>query len=163
MGFAGYVAVCVQLYCRCFTVLQLVSLFTLHVSAYMAIFMCVGCFYFRIPEGICFVVFTCTWLHFARFHLWGWLHIRYYLLLCSFCTVIVQCVHKVHSGFWKIVARKQIELVTCGLRIVDFVELRTNDARIVSTHSSLTPGMPLLLRSWTLPVSRKRRCQSLIA
>jgi hypothetical protein len=25
-------------------------------------------------------------------------------------------VHKVHSGFWKIVARKQIELATCGLR-----------------------------------------------
>jgi hypothetical protein len=45
-GFAGYVAVCVQLYCRCFTVLHLVSLFTLHVSAYMAIFRCVGCFIF---------------------------------------------------------------------------------------------------------------------
>jgi hypothetical protein len=32
------------------------------------------------------------------------------------------------------------------------------DARIVSTHSSLAPGLPILLRSWTLPVSRKRRC-----
>jgi hypothetical protein len=30
--------------------------------------------------------------------------------------VYVQCVHKVHSRFWKIVARKQIELATCGLR-----------------------------------------------
>jgi hypothetical protein len=29
-----------------FTVLHLVSLFTLHVSAYMAIFRCVGCFVF---------------------------------------------------------------------------------------------------------------------
>jgi hypothetical protein len=28
----------------------------------------------------------------------------------------VQCVHKVPSGFWKIVARKQIELATRGLR-----------------------------------------------
>jgi hypothetical protein len=28
----------------------------------------------------------------------------------------VQCFHKVHSGFRKIVARKQIELATCGLR-----------------------------------------------
>jgi hypothetical protein len=28
----------------------------------------------------------------------------------------VQCVHKVHLGFWKTVARKQIELATCGLR-----------------------------------------------
>jgi hypothetical protein len=39
-------AVCVQLYCRYFTVLHLVSLFTLHVSGYMAIFKCVGCFIF---------------------------------------------------------------------------------------------------------------------
>jgi hypothetical protein len=46
-------------------------------------------------------------------------------------------------------------------RRVDFVGIRTNDARIVSTHSSLTPGLPLLLRSRTPPVSRKRRCQSL--
>jgi hypothetical protein len=28
----------------------------------------------------------------------------------------IQCVHKVHSGFWTIVACKQIELATCGLR-----------------------------------------------
>jgi hypothetical protein len=44
-------------------------------------------------------------------------------------------------------------------RRVDFVGLCTNDARVVSTHSSLTPGLPLLLRSWTLPVSRNRRCK----
>jgi hypothetical protein len=31
-------------------------------------------------------------------------------------SINVQCVHKVRSGFWKIVARKQIELATCGLR-----------------------------------------------
>jgi hypothetical protein len=43
-GVWGYVAVCVQLYCRCYAVLHLVSLFTLHVSAYVAIFRCVGCF-----------------------------------------------------------------------------------------------------------------------
>jgi hypothetical protein len=30
--------------------------------------------------------------------------------------VNIQCVQKVPSGFWKIVARKQIELATCGLR-----------------------------------------------
>jgi hypothetical protein len=45
----------------------------------------------------------------------------------------------------------------------NFIGLRTNDARIVSTHTSLTPGLPFLLQSWTLSVSRKRRCQSLIA
>jgi hypothetical protein len=27
----------------------------------------------------------------------------------------IQCVHKDHSGFWKIVAHKLIELATCGL------------------------------------------------
>jgi hypothetical protein len=58
MGFAGYVGICVQLYFRCFIVLHLVSSFTLHVSAYMAIFRCVGCFYFRIPEGLCFAGFS---------------------------------------------------------------------------------------------------------
>jgi hypothetical protein len=31
---------------------------TLHDSAYMAIFRCVGCFYFHIPEGICFAAFV---------------------------------------------------------------------------------------------------------
>jgi hypothetical protein len=35
----------------------------------------------------------------------------------KFCSFhIIQCVHKVYSGFRKIVARKQIELATCGLR-----------------------------------------------
>jgi hypothetical protein len=40
-------------------------------------------------------------------------------------------------------------------RRVDFVGLRTNDSRIVSTHSSLTPALPLLLRSWTLPAYKR--------
>jgi hypothetical protein len=40
MGFAGYVTVCVQLYCVSCPCL------TLHVSAYMAIFKCVGYFIF---------------------------------------------------------------------------------------------------------------------
>jgi hypothetical protein len=47
MGFAGYVTVRVQFYCvgcHCLT---------LHVSAYMAIFRCVGYFLFHMPEGMC--------------------------------------------------------------------------------------------------------------
>jgi hypothetical protein len=51
MGFAGYVTACVQLYCVSFHCLSL------HVSAYTAIFRCVGYFYFRMPEGICFAGF----------------------------------------------------------------------------------------------------------
>jgi hypothetical protein len=51
---------CLTFSCRCFT---------LYVSAYMAIFRSVGCFYCHIPEGICFAGFTCTWLPFVRFHL----------------------------------------------------------------------------------------------
>jgi hypothetical protein len=46
MGFAGYVSVCVQLYCVGFHCLSL------HVSFYMGIFRCVG--YFILLEGFCF-------------------------------------------------------------------------------------------------------------
>jgi hypothetical protein len=42
MGFVGYVTVCVQLYCVSFHCLSL------QVSAYMAIFRCVGYFYFHV-------------------------------------------------------------------------------------------------------------------
>jgi hypothetical protein len=51
MGFAGYVTVCVQLYCVSCHCL------TLRISTYMAIFKCVGYFFFHIPEGICFAGF----------------------------------------------------------------------------------------------------------
>jgi hypothetical protein len=43
-----YMFHCLTFSCHCFT---------LHVSAYMAIFKCVGYFYFHIPEGICFAGF----------------------------------------------------------------------------------------------------------
>jgi hypothetical protein len=81
MGFAGYVTVCVQLYCvSC-------HCFTQHVSAYKANFKCVGYSYFHIRVGICFAgffsFFFCTRLHSVRFHLWGGLNMRYY-----FCTVV---------------------------------------------------------------------------
>jgi hypothetical protein len=56
----------VEVSCHCFT---------LHVSAYMAIFKCVGCYYSHVLEGTCFdgffcilhVVTLCTWLCFCRF------------------------------------------------------------------------------------------------
>jgi hypothetical protein len=35
---------------------------------------------------------------------------------CHWMVKHIQCVHKVPSGFWKIVARNQIELAICGLR-----------------------------------------------
>jgi hypothetical protein len=78
MGFAGYVSVCVQLYCvscHCLTlhVSAYMAIFkgggyvfvcvsfivschclTLHVSAYMTIFKCVVYFYFNTSEEICF-------------------------------------------------------------------------------------------------------------
>jgi hypothetical protein len=51
MGFTGYISVCVLVDCVGFR-----SFTTLHVSAYMAIFKCVGYFYsyFHMPEGFCF-------------------------------------------------------------------------------------------------------------
>jgi hypothetical protein len=46
----------------------------------MAIFMCVGYFYFHIYEMLRWVfAFPCTWLHFARFHLWGGLNFIFFL------------------------------------------------------------------------------------
>jgi hypothetical protein len=83
-GFVGYVAVCVQLYCRCFTVSHLVSLFTLHVSAYMAIFKCVGCYYSHVLEGTCFAGFFCI-LHVVTlftFPSLGW--VKYEVLFMLF-------------------------------------------------------------------------------
>jgi hypothetical protein len=83
MSFAGYVNVCVQLYCVSCHCL------TLHVFAYMAIFRCVVYFYFHMSEGICiagFFAFFLTWSHSARFHL-------RFSVLFSFVSFVVSCVH----------------------------------------------------------------------
>jgi hypothetical protein len=63
---------CLTFICHCFS---------LHVLAYMTIFRFVQCFYFQIPEGICFAGFTCTSLRFARFHLRSGINMGYYYLL----------------------------------------------------------------------------------
>jgi hypothetical protein len=60
MGFAGYVSICVQLHCVGFHCLSP------HVSAYMAIFMCVEYFYFHMPQGFCFAAFFSAF--FSRGH-----------------------------------------------------------------------------------------------
>jgi hypothetical protein len=65
MGIAGYVSVCVQLYCVGFHCLSL------YVSAYMAIFKCAGYFMLYMLEGFCFAVLFCLffkWSHSACFH-----------------------------------------------------------------------------------------------
>jgi hypothetical protein len=61
---AGYVSVCVQVYC------VIVFTVSLNVSAYMAIFKC-RIFYFHMLEGFCFFFFlpSFTWSHSACFHL----------------------------------------------------------------------------------------------
>jgi hypothetical protein len=44
-------------------------------------------FYFYIPEGICFAAFvalSCTWLHYARFHLC-------FSVVCVFCLLTFSC------------------------------------------------------------------------
>jgi hypothetical protein len=43
-------------------------------------------------------------------------HFKTQMLVFGFSATDIKGVHKVHSGFWKIVARRQIELATCGLR-----------------------------------------------
>jgi hypothetical protein len=91
MGFAGYVAVCVQLYCRCFTVLHLVGAVFQYIFRPTWPSSGVGCFYFHIPEGVCFAGFTCTWLPFARFHLWGGLNMRYYFDIMGYYYLLLLC------------------------------------------------------------------------
>jgi hypothetical protein len=78
MGFAGYVTVCMQLYCVDFHCLSL------HVSAYMVIFKCVGYFYFQIPKGFCCFFFA----FFSRGHT---LHISIcvFPVLFSFVNFVV--------------------------------------------------------------------------
>jgi hypothetical protein len=44
----------------------------------------------------------------------------------------IQCVHKVPSGFSKIVARKQIELATCGLRQITVILWKTRIKNAIS-------------------------------
>jgi hypothetical protein len=82
MGFAGYITVCVQLYCVSCHCL------TLHVSAYMAIFKCVRYFYFHISEGIFFAGF---FAFFSRGHT---LHVSIcvFPVLFFFVNFVVSCV-----------------------------------------------------------------------
>jgi hypothetical protein len=56
MGFAGYVSVCVQLYYVGFHCLSL------HVSAYMAIFRCVGHFFVCLKDSAA-LLFYCLFSH----------------------------------------------------------------------------------------------------
>jgi hypothetical protein len=109
MAFAGYVSVCVQLYCVGFHCLSL------HVSAYTAIFKCVGAllcwfslsfttyfglyshlqvcriFYFHIHEGFCFdATFLPFFFHLVTLHvsicvLFLWCFPSLFLLLPCVC------------------------------------------------------------------------------
>jgi hypothetical protein len=64
MGFAGYVSVCVQLCCVRFHCLSL------HVSAYMAIFRCVGYFIFICLKDSASLLFSAFFFsRSSRFHL----------------------------------------------------------------------------------------------
>jgi hypothetical protein len=63
---------------------------------------------------ICYILFcflcTCIVIYFTR------LSVMLQLLPSTLLEFAIQCVHKVHSGFWEILARKQVELATCSLR-----------------------------------------------
>jgi hypothetical protein len=62
MGFAGYVSFCVQLYCVGFHCLSL------HVSAYMAIFMCVRYFIFICLKDSASLHFSAFFFNFLIFN-----------------------------------------------------------------------------------------------
>jgi hypothetical protein len=62
--------------------------FTLHVSAYMAIFRCVECYYSNVLEGICFAGFS---LYLARGYTFVRFHMCFPVLFFSFYFA-VSCV-----------------------------------------------------------------------
>jgi hypothetical protein len=71
---------------------------TLHVSAYMAIFMCMM-FHFYIPEGICFaafVAFSCTWLYYACSHLC--FSVVFSLVSWFLCACLLSCLSLLSIG-----------------------------------------------------------------
>jgi hypothetical protein len=72
--------------------------FTLHVSAYMAIFRCVGCYYSHVLEGICFAGFfyilhlvtLCTWFRFCTFPSVEWVKYEVlFIIINAIFTVMV--------------------------------------------------------------------------
>jgi hypothetical protein len=88
VAFAGYVSVCVQLYCVGFHRLSL------HVSAYMVIFKCVGYFYFHMLEGFCFAAFFSaffTWSHSACFPFVFCSCAVFLLYFCCFLACVFVC------------------------------------------------------------------------
>jgi hypothetical protein len=78
MGFAGYVTICLHLYCvSCHCLI-------LHVSAYMTICKCVLYFYFHMPEGC----FAGLFFFVAFFHMVT-LHVSICVFLCCFSSLIL--------------------------------------------------------------------------
>jgi hypothetical protein len=59
-------------------------------------------------------------------------------------SIVVQCVHKVPWGFSKIVARKQIELATCGLRQIIVYLSSPSDLRKPAQSACLWRHLSLL-------------------
>jgi hypothetical protein len=110
MSFADYVAVCVQLYCRVSC-----HCFTLHVSAYMAIFRCVGCYYSHVLEGICFagffcilhVVTLCAWLRFCTFPSVGW--VKYEVLLIIIYAILTVMVYMFFTYYFYLLTTCKIQ------------------------------------------------------
>jgi hypothetical protein len=98
MGFAGYVSLCMQLYCVGFHCLSL------HVSAYMAIFMSVGYFIFICLKDSALLLFFClffTWSH-CKFPSVGF--VKYEVLLFvvyaifgAVICVFFFCIIKLHA------------------------------------------------------------------
>jgi hypothetical protein len=69
-----------------------VSCSTLHVSTYMAIFRCVWCFTFYIPEGICFPVFCCLSLHVVTLCTFSFVFSCCVVFFVSFLILVCVCV-----------------------------------------------------------------------
>jgi hypothetical protein len=74
MGFAGYVAVCVQLYCRGKLSLFHTTFFGLYGHLQVCRMLLLSCSWKN-------VLYVARGYAFVRFHLWGGLNMRYYLFI----------------------------------------------------------------------------------
>jgi hypothetical protein len=79
MGFAGYVAVCVQLYCRGKLSLFHTTCFGLYGHLQVCRMLLPSCSWRNLLRW--FFLYLARGYAFVRFHLWGGLNMRYYLLL----------------------------------------------------------------------------------
>jgi hypothetical protein len=159
MGFSDYVALCVQLYCRCFTVLHLVvTVYTTCFGLHGHLHVC-RVFFLLYPwrnllRWFCLHVVTlCT------FHLWSGLNMRYYYLLLL-CYIFLYC-YSIYI-FYLCFSVLFSSLFPCFLRVCLFVSLLAFSCCLSVSCCYLLSISCSVLNIWLLILSSTFQSVSLI-